>query len=116
MAPSTGRILVGRESALRPVRRSPSSFDLLARTRPGATTVSREHWPTWGTRSRTRPWAMFSVDTSLSRRPKRGQTTTWKDFIRSHMAVLAGTDFFTVEVLPWRGLANYYVLFFFSLR
>ena len=25
--------------------------------------------------------------------PKRRQTTTWKDFIRSHMAVLAGVDF-----------------------
>src|SRR6195256_3502013 len=44
--------------------------------------------------------------------PKRSQTTTWKDFIASHMAVLAGTDFFTVEVLTWRGLATYYVLFF----
>ena len=31
--------------------------------------------------------------------PKRSQTTTWKDFIAAHMAVLAGTDFFTVEVL-----------------
>lgn len=32
------------------------------------------------------------------------------------MAVLAGTDFFTVEVLTWRGLANYYVLFFIHLE
>ena len=31
--------------------------------------------------------------------PKRKQSTTWSDFIRSHMDVLAGTDFFTVEVL-----------------
>jgi hypothetical protein len=38
--------------------------------------------------------------------PKRSQNTTWKDFIASHMAVLAGTDFFTVEVLTWRGLAT----------
>src|SRR5919107_2930848 len=37
--------------------------------------------------------------------PKRTQTTTWKDFIRSHMGVLAGIDFFTVEVLTWKGLA-----------
>ena len=44
--------------------------------------------------------------------PKRSQTTTWKDFIRSHMDVLAGIDFFTVEVLTWKGLATYYVLFF----
>ena len=28
------------------------------------------------------------------------------------MDVLAGTDFFTVEVLTWRGLVTYYVLFF----
>src|SRR5215471_7093990 len=40
--------------------------------------------------------------------PKRSQTTTWKEFIRRHMDVLAGTDFFTVEVLTWRGLATYY--------
>jgi len=31
---------------------------------------------------------------------------------RSHMSVLAGTDFFTAEVLTWRGLVMYYVLFF----
>ena len=29
--------------------------------------------------------------------PKRKQSTTWSGFIRSHMDVLAGTDFFTVE-------------------
>jgi putative transposase len=38
--------------------------------------------------------------------PKRNQNTTWRDFVASHMAVLAGTDFFTVEVLTWRGLAT----------
>jgi hypothetical protein len=48
--------------------------------------------------------------------PKRSQTTTWKDFITSHMAVLAGIDFFTVEVLTWRGLATYYVLFLIHLE
>ena len=44
--------------------------------------------------------------------PERKQSTAWKDFIRAHMAVLAGTDFFTVEVLTLRGLVTYYVLFF----
>jgi hypothetical protein len=34
------------------------------------------------------------------------QTTTWKDFIRRHMDVRAGSDFFTVEVLSWRGLGG----------
>jgi hypothetical protein len=44
--------------------------------------------------------------------PERKLRTTWKDFIRAHMDVLAGTDFFTVEVLTLRGLVTYYVLFF----
>ena len=48
--------------------------------------------------------------------PRRSQNTTWKDFIASHLAVLAGTDFFTVEVLTWRGLTTYYVLFFIHLE
>ena len=48
--------------------------------------------------------------------PKRSQTTTWKEFIQSHLAVLAGIDFFTVEVLSWRGLVTYYVLFFIHLE
>ena len=48
--------------------------------------------------------------------PERSQTTTWRDFIRRHMDVLAGTDFFTVEVLTWRGLVTYYVLFFIHLE
>ncbi len=48
--------------------------------------------------------------------PKRSQTTSWKDFIAAHMEVMAGADFFTVEVLTWRGLVTYYVLFFLHLE
>ena len=48
--------------------------------------------------------------------PERKRKTTWKDFIRAHMDVLAGTDFFTVEVLTLRGLVTYYVLFFIHLE
>jgi transposase InsO family protein len=44
--------------------------------------------------------------------PERKKTTTWAQFIRSHLAVLAGTDFFSVEVLTHRGLVTFYVLFF----
>jgi putative transposase len=44
--------------------------------------------------------------------PERKRTTTWAQFIRSHMAVLAGTDFFSVEVLTHRGLLTFYVLYF----
>lgn len=43
--------------------------------------------------------------------PERKHTTTWAAFIRAHLAVLAATDFFTVEVLSLRGLVTYYVLF-----
>jgi putative transposase len=48
--------------------------------------------------------------------PKRSRTTSWKDFLAAHMNVLAGADFFTVEVLTWRGLVSYYVLFFIHLE
>jgi hypothetical protein len=47
---------------------------------------------------------------------ERQRTTTWTDFIRAHMSVLAGTDFFSVEVLTLRGLVTYYVLFFIHLE
>ena len=47
--------------------------------------------------------------------PEWSSTTTWKEFIRSHMDVLAGTDFFTVEVLTWRGFITYYILFFIEI-
>src|SRR5215472_8579980 len=48
--------------------------------------------------------------------PKRSQNTTRKEFIESHLAVLAGIDFFSIEVLTWRGLVTYYVLFFIHLE
>ena len=48
--------------------------------------------------------------------PRRKHTTRWRDFIRAHMDVLAGTDFFTVEVLTLKGLMTYYVLFFIQLE
>jgi hypothetical protein len=44
------------------------------------------------------------------------RTTTWPAFIRTHLALLAGTDFFTAEVLTLRGLVTYYVLFFIHLE
>src|SRR5438477_6627624 len=48
--------------------------------------------------------------------PERKRTTTWPDFIRTHLTLLAGTDFFTAEVLTLRGLVTYYVLFFIYLE
>jgi hypothetical protein len=52
----------------------------------------------------------------LSPAPKRKQTVSWKDFIRSHRDVLVGMDFFTEEVLTLKGLLTYYVLFFIHLE
>ena len=46
----------------------------------------------------------------------RSHTTTWAAFIRTHMDLLAGTDFFTAEVLTLHGLVTYYVLFFIHLE
>ena len=48
--------------------------------------------------------------------PERKRTTTWAAFVRTHLALLAGTDFFTAEVLTLRGLVTYYVLFFIHLE
>jgi putative transposase len=36
---------------------------------------------------------------NLAPAPERSRTTTWKEFLQSHIDVLAGADFFTVEVL-----------------
>jgi putative transposase len=48
--------------------------------------------------------------------PERKRTTTWAAFIRTHLALLAETDFFTAEVLTLRGLVTYYVLFFIHIE
>src|SRR6266702_2068195 len=47
--------------------------------------------------------------------PERKATTTWKEFIRTHLDVLVATDFFTTEVWTLGGLVTYYVLFFIRL-
>ena len=39
--------------------------------------------------------------------PERKTTTTWKEFIRTHMEVLVATDFFTAEVWTLGGLVTY---------
>ena len=44
--------------------------------------------------------------------PERRKTTTWKEFIRTHMDVLWATDFFTTAVWTLGGLVTSYVLCF----
>ncbi len=48
--------------------------------------------------------------------PERGGKTSWKSFLRAHLGVLAGADFFTVEVLTWRGLARHWVFFVMDIK
>jgi len=49
--------------------------------------------------------------------PKRRQGgMRWSQFCKLHWEVLAGTDFFTVEVATWHGLMTYYVLVVMELR
>ena len=52
----------------------------------------------------------------LSHTPERAKTTTWSEFIRTHMDVLWATDFFTTEVWTLGGLVTYYVLCFIHLE
>jgi hypothetical protein len=59
---------------------------------------------------------MFCGATAYLLRRSRKRTTTWAAFIRAHLAILAGTDFFSVEVFTLRGLVTYYVLFFIHLE
>jgi hypothetical protein len=42
--------------------------------------------------------------------PDAGGSPVEAQFLKLHWEVLAATDFFTVEVAIWRGLATYYVL------
>jgi putative transposase len=42
--------------------------------------------------------------------PERQKTTTWHEFIRTHLDVLVATDFFTTEVWTWCGLVTYRAL------
>jgi putative transposase len=46
----------------------------------------------------------------LAPAPERGKRMLWKDFIQSHLDVLAAVDFFTAEVWTTSGLMTYYVL------
>jgi putative transposase len=47
--------------------------------------------------------------------PERQKTSTWREFIRTHMDVLWATDFFSTEVWPLGGLVTFYVWFFIKL-
>jgi Homeodomain-like domain len=40
---------------------------------------------------------------------------SWSQFLKQHWGVPAAPDFFTVEVVTWRGLVTFYILFVMEL-
>lgn len=48
--------------------------------------------------------------------PAGRRPMTWKTFLKAHWGAIAATDFFTVEVVTWRGLVRYFVLFVIDLQ
>ena len=47
--------------------------------------------------------------------PERGRRPSWKTFLTAHWGAIAAGDFFTVEVLTWRGIVRYQVFFLIDL-
>ena len=78
-------------------------------------TALRGLWPNLGYKVCDQTVGNVEQRHGLPPAPERKRTTTWPAFIRTHLALLAGTDFFTAEVLTLRGLVTYYVLFFIHL-
>ena len=56
------------------------------------------------------------LEHGLEPAPARGQRMPWKTFLKSHLGVIAATDFFTVEVLTLAGLVRYFVLFVIDIK
>ena len=50
-------------------------------------------------------------EAGLDPAPERQKQTTWKEFLRNHLAVLGAADFFSVEVWTAVGLVRYQVFF-----
>jgi transposase InsO family protein len=48
--------------------------------------------------------------------PAGRRPMAWKTFLAAHWGAIAATDFFTVEVVTWRGLVRYFVLFVIDLE
>ena len=48
--------------------------------------------------------------------PAGHRATTWSVFLKAHWGAIAATDFYCVEVITWRGLVRYMVLFVIDLK
>ena len=110
-------------SAARGPGRPPTKTDLAKLVAQVATAN-----PGWGyTRIRGALWNLghdlgrntikrILADAGLEPAPERGKRTSWKTFLKAHWGAIAAMDFFTVEVLTWRGLVRYFVLFAIDLK
>ncbi len=56
------------------------------------------------------------LDHGIEPAPERGRKTSWRSFIKAHLGEIAAADFFTVEVLTWRGLVRYWVFFVMDIK
>ncbi len=56
------------------------------------------------------------LDHGIEPAPERGKKTSWATFIRAHLGVISAADFFTLEVLTWRGLVRYWVFFVMDIK
>jgi hypothetical protein len=82
----------------------------------GDTIGLREPWPTPSHRVSDQPVANVLRRYGIAPAAKPYLKTAGEEFISAHVAVLAGVDFFTVDVFAGRGLATYYVLSFIQLE
>ena len=48
--------------------------------------------------------------------PAGHRSTTWSSFLKAHWGAIAAMDFFSVEVITWRGLVRHMVLFVIDLK
>ena len=48
--------------------------------------------------------------------PVRRKGMSWETFLKAHWGAIAATDFFSVEVVQWKGLTRYLVLFVLDLK
>jgi transposase InsO family protein len=48
--------------------------------------------------------------------PAGRRPTSWKTFLKAHWGAISATDFFTIEVITWRGLVRYFALFVIDLK
>jgi transposase InsO family protein len=105
---------VARGGLESPERFKTSSSGWRSKTRDGVTRESRAPYRISDSRSVEIP-SEGSSSSKESILPAI-RSTTWSTFLAAHWGAIAATDFFSVEVITWRGLVRYMVLFLIDLK